>query len=387
MHPSEKPSKDEMKRDAHFLARAFLPPPGSATTRPVAPLPLPLCLPQLNSTYGSPFVRAYSPVLEAVDISQVQLLNFIDGLNAAITSSPPLRVVNWTGLILGFLPYNWALWGGLFIQIAAETGDRVLSKSLTDRYLRAANRLLFNPRGLSIRLFTPSALQHMVLMQPEPPKRSRLDRFGRATGTILLTQLPLSFVSKIVHKAAKQPPRVDASDLPNLPFKAKLLPTMRRLVMLEGHALMPLIFDVPPPLKPEGLRTLVQTWGVRLDRWWYGKTQTRAEKQRYKLSEMERMLEVNEDESEKHAPTKKEKKKRAKLERQVSDADLLEHWASDQVLWIVITGSEVDEHIDGIEMADTDEDDEAMELATWDAQMKAEQHNSIRHRETQSPDH
>nr|GAT59254.1 predicted protein [Mycena chlorophos] len=162
---------------------------------------------------------------------------------------------------------------------------------------------------------------------------------------------------------------------------------MRRLVMLEGHALMPLIFDVPPPLKPEGLRTLVQTWGVRLDRWWYGKTQTRAEKQRYKLSEMERMLEVNEDESEKHAPTKKEKKKRAKLERQVSDADLLEHWASDQVLWIVITGSEVDEHIDGIEMADTDEDDEAMELATWDAQMKAEQHNSIRHRETQSPDH
>nr|GAT59281.1 predicted protein [Mycena chlorophos] len=359
-HGHELPSNDEMNRDAQFLAQTFL--PDSAPTRPVVPLPLPFCLPQLTSAFGSPFVRAYSPILEDADISQAQLLAFIDGLNAAITASPPLRVVYWTD--------TWSMWTGLFLQVAAQSGNRILSKSLTDRYLRAANKLLFNPRGLSVRLYAPSAIQHVILEQPEPPRLSRLDQIGRAAGTALLTELPrFSFLSKIVHRAAKQPPRVDATpDLANLPFKAKLLPTMRRLVQLEGHALLPLQFDVPPPVYPDGVRNLVQSWGVRFDRWLYGRSQKRAETQRAKLSDLEqRELFGAPWECDPRLQTKKGMKKKEKLERQVSDADLLEHWESEKILWVVITSSANDERIDGIELADADADEERIDAATWEA--------------------
>jgi hypothetical protein len=41
--------------------------------------------------------------LESVDIFQEQLLAFIDGLNLAMTASPPLRVVNLAGMAIGFV--------------------------------------------------------------------------------------------------------------------------------------------------------------------------------------------------------------------------------------------------------------------------------------------
>jgi hypothetical protein len=40
----------------------------------------------------------------SVGISQEQLLAFIDGLNLAITASPPLRVVDFAGEIVGKVP-------------------------------------------------------------------------------------------------------------------------------------------------------------------------------------------------------------------------------------------------------------------------------------------
>jgi hypothetical protein len=37
--------------------------------------------------------------------------------------------------------------------------------------------------------------------------------------------------------------------------------------------------------------------------------------------------------------------KETKLERQVANADLLEHWASDKVLWVVIMNAEMGQWI------------------------------------------
>ena len=45
-------------------------------------------------------------------------------------------------------PYHWAMIAGAAIQASAQTAARVISKTLTDRYLKHANSTYFEPRGL-----------------------------------------------------------------------------------------------------------------------------------------------------------------------------------------------------------------------------------------------
>jgi hypothetical protein len=55
------------------------PPPASSE-----PLTLPLALPQINSNYDAPFLRAYNADLAKSGINQDDWLKFIDGLNVAM---------------------------------------------------------------------------------------------------------------------------------------------------------------------------------------------------------------------------------------------------------------------------------------------------------------
>lgn len=106
--------------DAETLLGEFPPAPPE-----VARLDLPLALPQIAGSYDSSFLRAYSPDLERSGVSQDEWLRFIDGLNIAIvstlsasllghateiipycllqTASPPLRVADLTGRVLGMM--------------------------------------------------------------------------------------------------------------------------------------------------------------------------------------------------------------------------------------------------------------------------------------------
>ncbi|KAF7326037.1 hypothetical protein MKEN_00454600 [Mycena kentingensis (nom. inval.)] len=461
---SEPKSKAKVKKDAKFLADAFLPPPDARPTLPIYAPPRAFCLPQLTSTFDAPFVRAYSPALEDADISQAQLLAFVDGLNVAITASPPLRVLDWSGAILGLFPSTTFMLAGAALQIVGQAGAQVLSSGLTERYLASANQRLFHPRGLSVQLCTTAAMQHLAAQTlaekngdnatPEPQKPSRLDRVGRAAGTLILqAPIRLPYTSKIVHKLADKAPAVAATDVSasasasttsfGYQPKAKMLPTLRRLAAVEDLVL-PLVFDVPPPAKPEGVRNMVQSWGVRADRWVYGQSQSRVEKKRWELNELEREDGERYMVQGKQTPApwnggytpnyfgqaataypvydappppshpygagpfssgalnsggyltppppypalssspppvfinakdeKKRRKKKEKLEQRMKDHDLLEHWESDKVLWIVVTTSDADGGIDSVEMAD----DEDVDLATWQTQLKDEKTRGVR---------
>jgi hypothetical protein len=78
-------------------------------------------------------------------------------------------------------------------------------------------------------------------------------------------------------------------------------------------------------------------------------------------------------------------------ELQVADADLIEHWQSAKVLWVVIMNSEIgvfilfswntidrlsgcftDQEIEGIELAESQEDEERVDERTWQAEMNVE---------------
>lgn len=61
---------------------------------------IPFCIPQLGTNASAPFARGYN---RALGISQDDLLSFIDGLNLAMTSSPPLRIVDIAGKVVGYM--------------------------------------------------------------------------------------------------------------------------------------------------------------------------------------------------------------------------------------------------------------------------------------------
>ncbi|KAJ7359636.1 hypothetical protein DFH08DRAFT_846615 [Mycena albidolilacea] len=425
------PSGVHLTRDADYLIQSFLPATEAAPPFKIPKLPLPYCAPQLTPGFDAPFCRAYNPILESVDLPQDQLLAFIDGLNLAMTASPPLRVVNIIGMAIGFVPYHWAMAAGAAIQIGAQSGMRILSKTLTDRYLRTANLRLFKPRGLSVRICTTAAMQHLVMHTPITAAPSKLTRVGRGVGGVLM-KLPLPLASVIVHAVADKPPKVPAMN-PALVRSKKVLAAQRRVAALEGHALQ-LDFDVPKAAKAEGVMDTMASWGVKFDSWRDGRKQTKAEELRLQLErEQERTgssqsssssgvggllgglgglrgrlgaggglggrLGAARRDNHRGAGAQagglmglvgqtglgsivlsrvnggggaQRRTRGGPLELQVADADLIEHWQSAKVLWVVIMSSEIDQEIEGIELAESQNDEESIDERTWQAEMTVE---------------
>ncbi|KAJ7069586.1 hypothetical protein C8F01DRAFT_1245785 [Mycena amicta] len=423
-----------LERDTEYLIQSYLPPTGPPPGYQPPGLPLPFCTPQIAPSFEAPFARGYSPALHAVGVPQDELLGFIDGLNNAMTASPPLRVVDVAGKIIGFMyafnllsvsfiqatasPYHWAMIAGAGMQAAAQTGMRVLSKSITDRYLRATNRRVFHPRGLSVRLCTTAAMQELVMHHGSGAGPSTLDKIGRGVGTLLL-HAPLPFSSRIVRSIADKPPKVPATISAVGDGQFMPLSTQRRLAALHGHAL-PLDLNVPPPASPKDVMGSINQFGVKFDAWRTGRKESKIESRRRELARVDnqlRQLGINPGQTqgpmaggsgEAYYLDRRERKevrrsarrakrrergtgligsligpKEGRLERRVANADLLEHWASDKVLWVVIMNKELDRNIDGIDRADSLEDEEQVDLQTWQNEMVKE-HQELENEDSDS---
>ncbi|KAJ7784363.1 hypothetical protein B0H16DRAFT_295349 [Mycena metata] len=277
----------EINRDADLLVQSFLPSSPVSHQGPSG-IPLPFCAPQVGDSFDAPFARGYNTALHhSVGISQDQLLAFIDGLNLAMTSSPPLRVVDLTGMVIGFIPYHWAMIAGAAIRTVAGIGARVLSKTLTDRYLRAANLRLFKPKGLSARLCTTAAMQSLVMRTDSGVGPSTMTKIGRGVGTLFL-QVGLPLSSGVVRAIADKPPKVHAS-ITNVGHGQKMpLAVQRRLASLEGYAL-PLQLDVPPPAKAQGVMDAMGSWALAFDQRRTVKKQDKVEERWRQLEELRRL--------------------------------------------------------------------------------------------------
>ncbi|KAF7365714.1 hypothetical protein MVEN_00445100 [Mycena venus] len=412
----------QFARDADYLIQSFLP----AYELPHQPsgIPLPLCTPQIADTFDAPFARGYNPVLlDSVGISQDQLLAFIDGLNLAMTASPPLRVVNFAGK-----PYHWAMIAGAVSQTAAQVGIHVISKRLTDRYLRAANLRLFKPKGLVVRLCTTAAMQHLVMRTGDGTGPSKLNKFGRGVGSLLL-RVPAPRANQIVRAIADKPPKIHPSISGVGDGQKMPLATQRRLASLEGYAL-PLHFDVPPPAKAQGVMDTMSSWGVAFDSWLTRVKQNRIEQRRMELARIQGQLQYAgvDPPLARHLDTppgyihgtpgggghshsgsgggltqlvgfaqsfmdgRRDRRDMRKVGRRGQERGglvsglllgpkkkptwsgkwqmqtFLEHWATDKVLWLVIMNAEMDGEIDGIERAENMDDEEHVDVKTWQAE-------------------
>ncbi|KAF7303643.1 hypothetical protein MIND_00593600 [Mycena indigotica] len=255
--PQASPTGFNLTRDAELLIQTFLPPSSHATTT--------------SSSKATSFATPIFAVLESVDISQEELLAFIDGLNLAMTASPPLRVVSLAGIVIGFILYHWAMIAGAAIQTGAQVG--MLSKTLTDRYLRAANNQLFKPQALA------------GFNSGEASSESKLDKFKRQVGSVAM-KVPLPLAGMLVYAVAKKPPKVPAMDPSARPESKKLLATYRRVASLDGF-ILPLDFEMPKPAMADGVMDTMASWGVRFDGWLETRKQSRAEDKRLQLEALD----------------------------------------------------------------------------------------------------
>lgn len=94
---------DDVEHDAQVLIDSFIRPAHVHEARTPSGLPMPFCLPQIGTGFDTPFARGYSSALYQVGISQKTFLDFVDGLNMAMISSPPLQIVNTAGMVVGFV--------------------------------------------------------------------------------------------------------------------------------------------------------------------------------------------------------------------------------------------------------------------------------------------
>ncbi|THU98669.1 hypothetical protein K435DRAFT_837982 [Dendrothele bispora CBS 962.96] len=470
----------QLRRDADLLIRHFLPPGppervpsqdeqhrpddhGESTNqetnrRTGNALPLPLCIPQISvsAEWDSAFARGYNDQLQSLGISQQMLLNFIDGLNLAISASPPLRVVSLVGRAIGFVPYHWAMIASVIIVTTAEIGIKVLSKTISDRYLRTANLNLFHPRGLSVRLCTTPAMLMLIQSsnsnsgdKKKGKTKAKLNKIGRGVGSALLNSpIPIPLAGPIVRAIADKPVPIPPGET------AEGAVLRRRLTVVQDPGLaLPLQFEgMPPPLKPKGVMDRMSELGVKAGNWKETRKERRNEERRRMLKRLDEEVLENggsrlnlslgssfvrglgtrgssspslvergtghdnttgnsggpetqgggfsfkkvasrtteyfderwmqlETEREKFARTRNNVVGRRGLlspvlglmetpmQRKVAEQDLLERWATDKVLWIVIMNKDNDEQIEHIEIAESFDDEERVDEETWRMEM------------------
>ncbi|CRG91952.1 hypothetical protein PISL3812_09006 [Talaromyces islandicus] len=134
----------------------------------------PVVIPRLavHSMMSSPlpFMRAYAPDLQQLNISAEDFMAFIDNLAVVQTEPAPLQALNLAGTGIGFIPWHWALAAGLAMSASAIAGSKTITKRRTAKYLEIVNRDYFNPRGLKVSLYKDDDLFGLIRYPSNRPK-------------------------------------------------------------------------------------------------------------------------------------------------------------------------------------------------------------------------
>ncbi|KAL6895100.1 hypothetical protein GGI43DRAFT_411843 [Trichoderma evansii] len=112
----------------------------------------PIAIPATNADLGSAFLRAYPPVLEDLNISRIEFLEFLDHLNRAIVASPALRALGFASDAAGFVPEPTAQIVSAAAGISANVGTFAMSKIRSEMVIRQANKDIFFPKGLEAKI-------------------------------------------------------------------------------------------------------------------------------------------------------------------------------------------------------------------------------------------
>lgn len=239
------------------------------------------------------------------------------------------------------------------MQTIARAGMVAVAKSLSDRLLQRANKELFAPRGLRVRICKTAAMHQLVGLTATGEKSSKLVAAGRTAETIAL-HLPI--IRKVYNRIAPRAPLV------NVDPRGSGSVTQRRMEPLE-HYTLPLDFNVPPAAPPETIMQKAQGMSMRLEQWKERGSESKADQNRHLLAIAEgrasslpprppsdssglsqawevkqaRRMEKEEGKARKKAARGKQPKS---LQTKVQIADRLEHNSTRDLLWIVVLNEE-----------------------------------------------
>ncbi|KAG9000685.1 hypothetical protein FRB94_005233 [Tulasnella sp. JGI-2019a] len=338
-------------------------------------------LPQMGTGIDTPFCRAYCSELSASNIEQADWLKFCDGLNIALAASPPLRVLDAAGMIIGFVPYHWATLAGPLIQVGAQVGAHVLSKGLTDRYLRIANDNFFAPRGLRARLCKTAAMRQIIGLDPtQASGNETLKTIGNMAERLGL-RLP------IIRRAI-----VMLHPVPTIDTSGDTDVTQRRVQALQGRVL-PLDYDMPPPVTPPGVMDKMAVAFMKMDKRKHRKPVNQTDKARQLLAEQQAsnsragrspppggalgMQLVRDVISDKLSPGSRGGESTAKARTEVAIAERREVAKTVAVLWIVVLNEKQDERIPNTELMDSKADIEEIPESEWELVLRQEDHDDM----------
>ncbi|KAG8846702.1 hypothetical protein FRB96_001938 [Tulasnella sp. 330] len=370
----------------------FVPSSGLQKPSVVRPLPLAVAVPQISLGIDAPFARAYSPELAASGIEMDDWLEFCDGLNIAYTASPPLRVVDYVGLITGLVPFDWAMVAGAVMQTIAQSGASALSKSLSDRYLRNANENYFAPRGLRVRLCKNSAMRQLVGIDTPPARPSKVKETAKSVGHgFENVGLRIPVVRELITQLHPAP-AVDQ----NMGRDQ----TSRRLRALQGYALS-LDFDVPPPKTPVAVLDKFSALASKLNQRVVGRAQAKATRAR-DLMEIRKggsdISGLTLEEGERGKKARKAERKASEdlqqgkfpresssLRMKVAVEDRKEANSALGILWIVVLNAEEDKQIQDVALADSNVNVEQVRDMERDDELDLQNEEGRRHHQEKPP--
>lgn len=210
MKPVYPQSEDHVERNFSEIA----PPPPYQLSAPR--LNKPIAIPATNAKLGSPFLRAYAPVLAQYGLPSESFLSFIDELNRVVVASPPLKILGLAGTIVSFVPLHTAQMVGHAVSGAADLATYGLSKGRTEICLREANRDLFAPRGLKVEIAKLDALAKLAGMPILDAASGKIDKKAPLLG-------PLEDISQLGSLGVQQR-RLQALEPWIEPLSVSLLP-------------------------------------------------------------------------------------------------------------------------------------------------------------------
>ena len=113
-------------------------------------LHIPIAIPAANASLGTPFLRAYPPILKAYNTSPELFLQVLDDSNRATAASLPLQVLGLVGDLVGFIPLAAAQIVGASVSTATKVGTVAMSKGRAELSIQCVNRTILNPGGFKV---------------------------------------------------------------------------------------------------------------------------------------------------------------------------------------------------------------------------------------------
>ncbi|KAH3941208.1 hypothetical protein HBI56_206250 [Parastagonospora nodorum] len=100
------------------------------------------------------FIRAYSPLLEDVNIDQATFLDFLGNLNKSLAPSPWIQAINLAAFAGQKIPEPFTIMISIAVKKVADAASELHSRSKTNRFLDQVNEDFFAPRGLVALIMT-----------------------------------------------------------------------------------------------------------------------------------------------------------------------------------------------------------------------------------------